>query len=488
MIKRSMHLGLLASAVLVSTGAGAQLDGRVLRATDPFAPRVQRAVTKVPTAAAPGWAALPSTTTGRLGRFTPDAPDGSFGAGGTVSLPLFARVGVRDAQGRTWLAARVGPASAQVGFARLQANGALDPTFAVGGAGVLANVPGFWPRQMHVDAQGRVLVVGEIAAPGGTTPYLVRFEASGAVDASLSPSTGGLLTLALPAQRVGNPVRSFASAVDASGRIYVAGAPSDNIRGAFVVRLTASGSIDGSFGGRGDGIQLLGHGNRVVLPTKVLVDDGGRVYVVANGEGVTYQDVPEPGGFTPATHISVWRVDASGALDATWGTGGHALLDQPNVAAFGAYDAFLDVRQATVWRKGAPPPPALPFLVVAGSRVTAGMAPVNHRAMIARFTPTGALDITFGNGGIATPLTNVNGQIERVRGVGRDANGRYVLVGQHRPFDRPSSRVGETNQGFALRVTTDGVQDTSFPFRAFPRVEPGAVVFGPDGAVAIHVP
>jgi uncharacterized delta-60 repeat protein len=128
-------------------------------------------------------------------------PDRSFGAAGRVVMPFpgglpiverFADVKLLQDQ-KLLVSATVatgGPADSDMGVMRLNANGSLDTTFGVGGARVVGfDRPGSSNsdivRGMDVDANGRIVLFGEAAGGvGGIDMVVVRLTADGSLDNS----------------------------------------------------------------------------------------------------------------------------------------------------------------------------------------------------------------------------------------------------------------------------------------------------------------
>jgi uncharacterized delta-60 repeat protein len=154
-------------------------------------------------------------------------------------------------------------------LARLDANGALDLTFDDDGFAQAAPL-GANARAlaMAIDAAGRIVLAGRAGAV--LQPALVRYGPGGALDATFG--AGGVVTTLGT-----NPDGSAAGELravrfDGAGRIVAAGVSG---RFALVARLGAAGGLDGAFGSGGttygpvaDGAELNG-----------LVVDGDRVLV-----------------------------------------------------------------------------------------------------------------------------------------------------------------------------------------------------------------
>jgi hypothetical protein len=154
---------------------------------------------------------------------------------------------------------------------RLDDSGARDPGF--GSAGVLEITPGeSRPRQIAVDRRGRILVMRDAMLE--EAKHVTRFEAVSRwrPDGTLDTGFGhnGEVAVKLPGGEGG----LNALAVDTRGRPLLAGAlapprtPSQAKRRVFappkftLIRLSASGRPDHTFGRKGRVVTGFGHGSR----------------------------------------------------------------------------------------------------------------------------------------------------------------------------------------------------------------------------------
>src|SRR5205823_2686476 len=126
--------------------------------------------------------------------------------------------------------------------------GALDPTFGTSGRAVVAfGVNDDKAYAMATDAAGRVLIAGSYAVPAGGLNFAVaRLNADGTPDLGFGNSGKVIVRLAATACCAADV--AYAIAVDAAGRIVVAGSSNDRFA---VIRLTASGALDPAFGSGG---------------------------------------------------------------------------------------------------------------------------------------------------------------------------------------------------------------------------------------------
>jgi uncharacterized delta-60 repeat protein len=193
------------------------------------------------------------------------------------------------------------------------------------------------------------------------------------------------------------------------GRNQVGGADEDWA----IVKLTAGGQLDSSFGTGGSvGISrgsAIGEAARAIVRV-------GTGYVI----GGTFR---EASGFD----VGVQKLTLAGALDNTFGTNGRVSVD------FGNNDYL---RQLVIDSSGR--------MVIAGSTGDG----TNAQVLIARLTPTGALDTSFGTGG--SFIGGNAGADDMAWSVAIDGAGRIWAVGS-----------SDANT-LMLRLTPSGALDTTF--------------------------
>jgi len=216
----------------------------------------------------------------------------SWGAIGRVTAVVVAP------NGKILLGGFSGPEGGNIQVARLQATGAFDTTFGTGGIAAVDFGGTEFGEAMARQADGRILVAGR-ASPGGAV--VARLRATGALDPDFG--AGGRVTL---------------SAATSAGAVLVA--PDRNILVAgntsgsalmTVSRLRPDGSLDTTFGSAGTATVDFGS-LADILGGAVLQPDGKIVLA----------------GYTQASEdVAVARLDANGALDATFGTGGKATVE-----------------------------------------------------------------------------------------------------------------------------------------------------------------
>ena len=314
------------------------------------------------------------------------ALDPSFGGDGIVHVEdgtdAASAVAVRP-DGRIVVVGGSGPGG-DFELVQLLPDGSLDPAFGDGGR-VSTDFGGADNAQdVVVQPDGRLVVAGQVG-PGATCCHggLARYDADGSLDETFGD--GGLVAFADEVQHLN------AVTVQPDGRIVAAGGAHDvSPTDAAVVRLTAAGVPDPSFGGDGTVVTDLG-GTNDDLRAVAIDADGG---IVAGGTRADSQDAT-------GDDTAVVRYRADGSLDGTFGHGGVVLADAGG--ADHASDLLIDGE---------------------GRIVTAGDATV-----AADFTTDFAL-IRLAEGGTACTITGTEGD-DRLHGT-RDADVICGLGGDDR--------------------------------------------------------
>jgi uncharacterized delta-60 repeat protein len=255
--------------------------------------------------------------------------------------------------------------------------GSLDQSFGEGGK-VLTSFG--WSYQSLTDvalqADGTIVAVGFGTRPGGKDVGIVlRYLPDGTLDRTF----GGQGRVVLRTDH--GAAGLFALAIQPDGRIVVVGRYGPYKSADFVVvRLNVDGSLDPSFGDRG--IALTSFGDYAETATAVLVEPDGRI--VAIGKAGT-----GPGPFAPGT-FALARYLPDGSLDPTFGNGGLRTTRFPGKDTAASFGAVLGSDGS--------------IIAVGG----AGQPFDNPQIAVAKYRSNGSLDRRFGTDGRV--LTDINGE------------------------------------------------------------------------------
>jgi uncharacterized delta-60 repeat protein len=371
------------------------------------------------------------------GAATPGLERIDFGAAADPSDSVSA-AGIRPGPGGSIvvLAAIDGSSGARIGLVRLDSAGGYAPSLNGTGRLVTTNstAGGYAPVPMAllVDDSGRMLVSGaEAFLNHNNQGFVARYTATGALDASFA-GTGLFVDPGSTAS--GQPSVQYRDLAFAPGGSIVAGGDRD--LDAAVLKLTAGGVPDASFGG-GDGLVTSdfdkGPGFSIAGGYGIGVDSQGRVLL----SGQTTPAAADAKG-------TVVRFTATGALDTSWGTGAPA----PGI----------------VWLPLAQMARASGVVISSGDRVVisgsgtadpdgAGPYGPSNAPSIARLTASGTLDPTFGSGGVTVTSIGVYANGYRVA---VDATHQRLLVPGSRTLQSPPFDV----RPFVLAYGDDGSTGT----------------------------
>ena len=298
--------------------------------------------------------------------------------------------------------------------------GALDPTFGNGGVVVENSPPIYGDRWvLGVQPDGKLLEAG--SGSNGQGLVVVRENADGSLDQTFLGADGN----PYPITGYFTPA---AVVVQPDGKILVAGQDDGpTFNGAaefFVARFNSDGTLDTSFGDGGTVVTQIGQQDNVA--GMVLQSDGK---IVLAG--------------TADSHFALVRYNADGSPDATFGVGG--MVVTPIVG-------FQDFANGIALQSDGK-------IVVAGKIVESIST---SDVGVVRYNTDGTLDATFGNGGIVdTPFAGENSE---AMGVAVQANGDVVVVGEvtnaNSPFAVAMARYTPDGQldatfGDSGRVVTD---------------------------------
>lgn len=330
--------------------------------------------------------------TGVGGRRHAAATAVTIGADGRI---LLAGIWIRDSQ------FPMGQSEQKWAVARLRPNGVLDPSFREDGKDVLNNDHSSGREVFDVELRpgGGFLVSGYGLKTGSSGFYegqIVAFDAGGKLDEAFGSDGDGTVAF-VPARD-----RTTASINDIeilpSGKILASGYFGFK---PMVARLNRNGSMDQKFGSRKTpGMSVLDVAGRG--PCKCAIgwgidrDRRGRIVMT----GYVNIEVPEP-----EYYIYLLRFGADGRIDRSFGTQGRVRTK---------FGVLAQAQHVAIQRDGR--------IVVAGRTGPPG----RHRAILARYLPSGRLDTSFFADG---KLIRKVGVSSEYRDVIIDSKGRLVASG-----------------------------------------------------------
>jgi uncharacterized delta-60 repeat protein len=216
-----------------------------------------------------------------------------------------------------------GQVDAGFGLVRYQSDGSLDPTF--GNGGLITTVPSGSGQpiggRVLLQPDGKLVVAGDTAGNGTRIVNVVRYTADGALDPTFGDGGVG---------RVDFDMRTMGAALQPDGKILVAGSVFDHslpglgLDGIGLVRFNADGTPDTGFGTNGTLHFTDVRGDETHA---VALQPGGKIVVAAELDG--------------AGRFAVVRLNGDGSTDTSFGNRGVAGV---NVADGFGFAAALAVR------------------------------------------------------------------------------------------------------------------------------------------------
>jgi len=245
--------------------------------------------------------------------------DSGFGDSGLAPYIFLGQiVGVAvQSDGKPVVAAEVAGGSS-FGVARFTRDGDLDPSFNGGGVNITTVETDDRSTALALQPDGKVLVAGTFSNGSNKDIAILRYTDEGALDGGFGE--GGVFTTGIgSADDVPNAIT-----VQPDGKIVVVGYSTSAHKDFAVLRLTAGGALDQSFGG-GDGFVTTPLGSADAIAYAVALEDDGKIIVGG-------------GGRNPGQRFAIRRYTTGGALDTAFGTGG---LLMPSLGDFDTARSLL---------------------------------------------------------------------------------------------------------------------------------------------------
>lgn len=314
---------------------------------------------------------------------------------------------------------------------------------------------------LTLDAQGNIYTTGVVAAGTDSTSdfstVVTKFSPQGVLDTTFG--TGGFSIHNITVGTNGELSRGIV--LQSTGKIVVSatvdhvGGTDARDRDVAVMRLNPDGSLDTTFGTNGITIVDLSPGQ--LVGTSFLADSTWGLVVLPDDRLVASCGMVRPGGTD--TDYAMVRFTANGVVDTTFGANGVLDVDYNMLNATG-------VRQVS--------------LLADGSLLGSGYLAVNgnNQPFVYKSKPNGALDTTFGTGGIFTQaIPGLAAQAESY--MATPQGNKFVTVGYGR-----NDAATESLDWISLRLLPNGVLDTTYGNNGVARLDIGG--FG-DNARYVQV-
>lgn len=298
---------------------------------------------------------------------------------------------------------------------RFKINGTLDSTFGIGG--IVTDSIGLSDDNeascIAIQPDGKIVVGGFAFISTDFDFVLLRFNTNGTPDSTFG--TYGIITKNLGDDNFANSI-----ALQADGKILLCGSTSNGVDQDFaVVRFNNDGSTDANYAAAGMALVSMTPASEDI-PTHIKIQPDGKAIIVGLSANTT----------TYIPKVALLRLDTNGFPDISFGNSGKVV---------NAFSANGDQLTSVVLQPDGK-------LVVVGQAVN-----TNAEILVARYTSTGILDNTFGNGGYK--FYNFSNQAEQAYSVAIQADGKIVVAGS---VDSLSTDIA------LIRVRNNGVIDSTF--------------------------
>lgn len=317
-------------------------------------------------------------------------------------------------------------------------------------------------------------MVGTATAFEPGSPFAPPAGKAGQRDTSFGK--GGKLTVGFPSESAGSSGPQYElpfeftpgnqkMALAPGGKLVVAGAQK-------IVRYLEDGKLDPTFGENGV-VRVARPTGGVFVLSGVAVDSLGRVVVVGLTRPLPTNSTPDP----VISSATVMRFTAEGKPDPTFGTKGVLISDLglgDPAAPSGTYGGpSVGLRSVAIDSQNR--------IVVSGGYVTELAKcerSVNSKGFVARLTQSGALDQTFGAGGIRALGT--------ISSLGRIApfSGGYLTAGTGGPFCTAAEGPAQLLTAFTGEGNLNS-NFASFSFRTLKNVTPIAMTVTPTDKILL---
>lgn len=306
------------------------------------------------------------------------------------------------------------------GISQAQMPGTIDSTFATNGVLKLS------PYQAGTDIANAVAVLpdNKILMAGITDPgnflwdaVVYRVNSNGTVDSTFGINGSSIFDVG------GNQDYVQDMKVLTDGSILVAGGAYDGLADVnfAAAKLNADGVVDSSFGINGRFVMSLYPEDGEDIANAVAVQPDGKIILAGSGY------IPNVG-----THLAMLRLNENGTLDSTFGDNGMVITNSGY-----ENDVAYDI-----------------LILSDGHILLCGYADaLAQQVLIEKFSETGALDSSFGTGGIA--LYDLNPGNDVAWAIRMHPNGKIMAAG------RKGAGNGKTDY-MVMAINANGTLDTGF--------------------------
>ena len=270
-----------------------------------------------------------------------------------------------------------------------------------------------------VQSNGKILATGFTSISGVAYISVVRYNSDGSLDSSFD-GDGKVFISAQNPQVEDGGVDIF---VQSDGKIVIVGYGYDSVAGysePVVVRLFGNGQTDY--------IKVMDAPDRAAPFAAALQADGKIVFTGLYGSS--------------SDNLGVWRVDANGNLDSSFGVAGAVINSHMSYANAVAVQADGKI-------------------LIAGTKTTAGSW---YNSVIHRYTTDGNLDPTFSSDGIFE--TSISDRNDSVNDLVVRNDGSVVVVGQ--------AFVTSKDLSYVAQITPTGILDTRYSNDGFQMINVGS--------------
>lgn len=298
------------------------------------------------------------------------------------------------------------PNVSHVFVARYNTDGSLDNTFGTNGIVLTQTGSESSGKSLIQQSDGKIIVAGYARESGVSKVLLIRYNTDGSLDTSFG-SSGKVTTPVGSAAIARGVVLQSGNEIVVSGMTLISGIP-NFFAARYINNGVNDGTLDTTYGTGGIVSTLVGSSSQA---NSMIIQSDNKVVLGGQAE------------VSGITQFALVRYTTSGALDATFGTGGVVTTIIGNRSLINSLK--LD----------------------ASNRIVSGGVSDGDFAL-ARYTSTGALDSTFNTTGIVT--TNI-GNFAQINSLVFDTSGGIIAGG-----------FSSNGLSTLAKYTTSGSLDTGF--------------------------